>query len=71
MNNKTDSFLNNECMKAIVELSKKYPNNMELGSHVRAFINDVNITKNQVTLESPDVYVDDERSFLGRKRDDE
>lgn len=71
MSKETDSFLNNECMQAIIELANKYPNDMDFGRHTRAFILDQQSDPNQIKFEFPHIDIDDERSFLGRKRDDE
>lgn len=53
MNEDTDSFLNNECMEAIIELSNKYTNDMDLGNHVRAFILKTTRKSNQMALQFP------------------
>jgi len=50
MEKKNDSFLSNECMKAILELVVKYPNDMDLGRHVRAFVKVGCMDPNQLKL---------------------
>ena len=53
MSETNDSFLNNECMKAIVDLSIKHPNDMTFGKHVREFIQTTKGNPNQMKLEFP------------------
>ena len=48
MSKDTESFLSNECMKAITSLSIKYPNDMDFGKAVRSFIHD---TKEPINTE--------------------
>lgn len=50
MKKETDSFLYNECMKAILELVSKYPNDMDLGKHVRGFVTSECIDPDQLKL---------------------
>lgn len=45
-----DSFLSNECMKAIIELVDKHPNDMDLGMCVRAFVIGGCVDPNQLKL---------------------
>lgn len=47
---KENSFLNNECMQVIQELSDKHPNNMDFGGAVRAFINTSSKIEDKVTI---------------------
>jgi hypothetical protein len=42
MSKETDIFLSNECMKALMQLSSKNPNDMDFGRAVRSFIHDSN-----------------------------
>lgn len=58
MSKETDSFLNNECIKTFIELSKKYPNNMELGERVRAFITELDKDKCKDKDDFTEKYLD-------------
>jgi len=53
MSNTTDSFLSNECMKAIQELSRKNPNDMDFGRQVRSFIQETKQGKDTRQTELP------------------
>ena len=53
MSKETDSFLSNECMKAIVSLSIKYPNDMEFGKAVRSFIAGSTKDENKTQIKIP------------------
>lgn len=54
MSKETNEFLENECMKVIIELTEKYPNDMDLGVAVRSFINSAKsqqMVKNQLNID--------------------
>ncbi len=53
MSNTTDSFLSNECMNAITELSRKNPNDMDFGKAVRSFIHETKQGKDKNQTEIP------------------
>lgn len=38
MSKETNEFLENECMKVIIDLTNKFPNNMDLGAAIRSFV---------------------------------
>jgi hypothetical protein len=50
MKKETDLFLYNECMKAILGLVSKYPNDMDLGKRVREFVKNDCTDPNQLKL---------------------
>lgn len=50
MDREIDSFLSNECMKAIIELAKNNPNDMNLGKAIRGFIRNSLPSKNKRQL---------------------
>ena len=55
MTNKTDSFLSNACMQAIIQLKIKFPNDTEFGNAVRSFIQDTKQPVNKTPLDQPDM----------------
>lgn len=57
---KEDSFLNNECMRVIQELSDKHPNNMDFGEVVRAFIQTTNKIEGPKTIPNQLSLFDDD-----------
>jgi len=57
MSKETDVFLSNEAIKIFIDMAKTYPNNMELGSHVRTFLHGIE-ANNQIKLEFPDKNLD-------------
>ena len=56
-----NAFLNNQCIEAIVELSRKHKTDMEFGRKVREFINDTSRPDpNQTFLDLDLNHSDDE-----------
>jgi hypothetical protein len=53
MSKEIDSFLSNECMKAIIELSINNPNDMDLGKVVRKFIHSSKKQSNRTQTKPP------------------
>ena len=53
MNKETDSFLSNECMNVIIELSIKHPNDMSFGKAVRSFIQNTKQPANKAQIKIP------------------